>query len=304
MNKAILIVCVVVGLGSMASADPVMWVNSETGATGNKAILLDETGTTMYTTGYVFAPRGGISLGPDGMLYVAGTGSNTIVTFEPTDGSYVGIFATEGLSAPNGLTFGPDGDLYVNNETGNNVTRYDGLTGTLIGVFASGLSAPRGGICFGPDNNLYVSSAGSGDVKVFDGSTGVFQETLSGTELVTPNGMVFGPDGNLYVNDEGSNHVVRIMLDESGNETGVFASSGLVAPRGGIGFYGDTLYVASAGSDEIIAFDSTTGAKTGVFSSDVAVPNGLYIVPEPTTLSLLALGGLSLIRRRKRGMYK
>ncbi len=302
MKNVIQIMCVtaiIVSLGSLASAGPVMWVNSETGATGNQAILLGTTGTTMYATGYVFAPRGGISLGPDGMLYVAGTGSNTIVTFDPTDGSYVGVFAADGLSAPNGLTFGPNGDLYVNNETGNNVTRYDGLTGALIGVFASGLSAPRGGICFGPDNDLYVTSAGSGDVKVFNGTTGVFQEALSGTELVTPNGMAFGPDGNLYVNDEGSNHVVRIMLDEPGNEIGVFASSGLVAPRGGIGFYGDTLYVASAGSDEIIAFDSTTGAKTGVFSSEVTVPNGLYIVPEPATVSLLALAGLALLRRRR-----
>jgi len=41
--------------------------------------------------------------------------------------------------------------------------------------------------------------------------------------------------------------------------------------------------------------------STGLFDTD---SSSLRIVPEPATLSLLTLGGLALVRRRKRGMCK
>ena len=70
---------------------------------------------------FVAAGSGGLSapkdlvLGPDGNVYVASSGTNSVIRYTPT-GQLLGTFVAAGsggLSSPYGLAFGPDGNLYV-----------------------------------------------------------------------------------------------------------------------------------------------------------------------------------------------
>ena len=162
----------------------------------------------------------GITMGPDGNVYVAGDGG-AVLRYNGTTGAYINTFVSQGsgglaFNMNNGLAFGPDGNLYVGSGPTNQVLEYNGSTGAFLRAFVAagsgGLSDPRG-VVFGSDGNLYVSSHTTNSVLRYQGplasspgaplpaagqSEATFVAPSSGS-LVTPNSLAFGPDGNLYV---------------------------------------------------------------------------------------------------------
>ena len=163
---------------------------------------------------------GSMVFGPDGHLYVASQGENSVVRFDGQTGAVIDEFVlpgTGGLFLPSVLIFGPDGNLYVSSFT-DQVLRFDGTTGAFIDVFAegNGLDDPFG-MAFGPDGNFYVSSFRSDQVLRFDGTTGAFIDVFASdgsagfpqdSSFTFPTGLGFGPDDHLYVINN-STSVVR-----------------------------------------------------------------------------------------------
>jgi hypothetical protein len=83
----------------------------------------------------------------------------------------------------------------------------------------------------------------------------------------------------------------------------VFASGGGLDMPYGLVFGPDAyLYVASLNTNSILRYDGQSGAFIGVFASGGGMnqPCHILFTPEPATLSLLALGGLALIRRGRK----
>ena len=80
---------------------------------------------------------------------------------------------------------------------------------------------------------------------------------------------------------------------------------GLEYMNGGAEFYGDTLYalVQEVGEMELLlgSVDNSTGAFTEILFLDdrEAGPVALAVIPEPSTLSLLGVSGLAILRRRR-----
>lgn len=236
---------------------------------------------------FITAGSGGLSLpkdlvlGPDGNVYVASAGTNSVIRYNGSTGQLIGTFVASssgGLGTPYGLAFGPDGNLYVGSKTGagaNSIDRYNGTTGAFLSVFVSagsgGLNDPRG-MAFGADGNLYVCSFASQSVMRYQGPSGAspgsplpamgqtgatFAAAGSGG-LDRPWELVFGPDGNLYVSDD----TVGVLRYDA--TTGAFlntfaapVNAGGIVGAHGIAFDQDgRLYFADGGSNSIHRFDS------------------------------------------------
>jgi DNA-binding beta-propeller fold protein YncE len=144
-------------------------------------------------------PRG-IAFGPDGLLYVANSASNSILVFDrgafgntPPARRIAGSLTQ--LAEPTGLGFDPFGRLYVANASPNPATGFPAVTAYRPGAQDNepperrisgpntGLSVPRG-VALDPVGTLYVANSGADSVTVY---------TPGATEDSRPVRVVVGP---------------------------------------------------------------------------------------------------------------
>src|SRR5262245_8581452 len=204
----------------------------------------------------------GITLGPDGNLYV-GSNNGAVLRYDGTTGAYINTFVSQGSGGLSGLSgnclaFGPDGNLYVSSQNSNRILQYNGSTGAFVKIFvpagSGGLTNPRG-LTFGQDGNLYVASfdvsSGANGILRYQGpsaaspgsqlpATGQPGATFvaqfesmppesGGVPAGGPNQLIFGPDGNLYVDGGFSQGVNRYD-----GTTGAFLNSFIPLETGGL----------------------------------------------------------------------
>lgn len=248
-------------------------------------------------------------VGPDGLLYVASEGSNTIQRYSLASGAFVDTFVTAGsggLDGPTGMTWGADGDLYVPSFNTDSVLRYDGASGAYLGVAVAGgfgaLDGPDNGTIFGPDGALYVPSFWNNRILRYDLGSGTVSTFVS--FLSRPRVLEFSGD-RLLVTVEGGDRV-KIYDAASGSFVGDLfgaGAGGLDEPIGMVlGASGD-VYVSSLTNDNVLRYDATSGAFLSEFlapgAGGIDGPTFLTIVPEPAGASLLiALTLLAAAPRR------
>jgi len=214
----------------------------------------------------------GITVGPDGDIYVASEESNAVLRYAGASGEYLGRFVwddpgtpedeTGGLEGPGAVLFGADGMLYVSSFDSDAVLRYDGATGAFVDVFvaegAGGLDGPDAGMTFGPDGDLFVPGFYSNTVSRFAAATGEPLPDFTPTDLLdNPRTLIFA-DGYLYVANEGSNEVLRYD-GATGAFVDVFVAAGaggLAGPAGMVFGPDGVLHVASVGNDRVLRFDA------------------------------------------------
>lgn len=233
-------------------------------------------------------------------------------------GEYVYEFSLAGwmtLGLSQNLAGGPDHDQFVLND----------LTTTWDGIYNSATSMAfvdeDGGFGTFGAGTYYLSVDG------YSGATGLFDMDLTATEYVPPDPPVAtlvnlpydgahniaATDGVLWFQFTIGDGTTCDFWTEAADpnpindtEIGLYNSLGaLVADNDdggpGGGYYsglmgqelaGGTYYLAVAGYDSSFyeGFDVTGGTATGDFM--------LHMTPEPSSLTLLALAGLALIRRR------
>jgi RHS repeat-associated protein len=127
----------------------------------------------------------GITVGPDGSVYVADSGLSRIFRVDPagmlTSVAGGGLTLGDGgpatqaqLADPKGVALGPDGSLYVSEAGGHRVRRIDasGIITTVAGTGTPCPSEPCG------DGGLATQA-----------------------QLLFPQGLAVGPDGSLYISD-------------------------------------------------------------------------------------------------------
>lgn len=221
----------------------------------------------------------GIALDSLGNVYVANNGSGVIQRFTSS-----GVLLNDWSSNDAGqIAVDSAGDVYVNaTDGGNGLIRKYTSTGTLITQWGGFSSFALGGLVIDSSDYVYVSDTNGKCVRKF---------TSIGTEVdewatVGLGGVEFRPGGLALDN---SNSVFVCDYDGAGIEK--FTNSGSFVTDWGSYGSGNGEFNAPTG----IAVD---GAGTVYVADHLNDRIQVFVVPEPATLSLFALGGLALIRRR------
>jgi outer membrane protein assembly factor BamB len=229
-----------------------------------------------------------------------------------TDAS-VTLIGNTGLTI-GGMELYTDGFLYgITPGTGATLYRIDPSNAVATEIGPLGLSFVfEGALAFSPDGVLYGTNgdaAANPQLFTVDMETGA--ATVIGTISNPPhdvNGLAWRSDGMLVGLDGNTNMLIEINPSNAASSviTTLTPSAG---NAGGMAVFDGTGYFATGGSvvggtNELYSFDLFTGEHTLIGGFPEVITglgmSALAAVPEPGCLSLLALGGLAVMSRRRR----
>jgi len=237
---------------------------------------------------------GGVSVGPDGNIYVADFGNllsnaDGTAVYKVTPQGLVTAFAT-GFNGASGNDFDASGNLIQANISASRIDQVS-PTGVRTTISSSGLNGPVG-VAVAANGDIFVANCGGNSIsRISNGMTSSF---VTGSGLSCPNGLTFDPDGNLYAINFNNGGIYKI--DPQGQIALIATTPGSTfRPSGGNGHivYGNgRMYLTSNGSSKIyemtldgqltvLAGSGALGTQDGpADQATFSLPNGIAISPD------------------------
>ncbi len=257
----------------------------------------------------------GMSFSPDGDLYVASSTIDAVLQYDGVSGDFERVFTSGSQTMrPEDMVFLPDGDVLVANWESGYVSRHDGITGDFEGVFASNgrpnilmlaSIGPKPALDVMIDirpgsepSPINLKSKGSLPVTIYGSDeVDVSQIDLSSLLLQGASPQERGKSGNVAsIVDQNGDLILDLNLKFDLEEMDI-APDALELILTGMLLDGTAL----GGSDEIRIVPSSDGnGLSFVFGDLVAPAIQAQVLPEPATLAMLAIGGVAVVRRRRR----
>lgn len=251
---------------------------------------------------------GGMVLHPTrGTLLVTSFNRNSVMEFDLLTGQKLSEFGSNELLKPVALDVHPTrGTLLVSGRDNRGILEYS-PDGQFIGMFATDLSVDYAfGFDFDHNNGSLLLANwdfGGGSLIQFDLETGSFINEWNGA--IEPTDVLVHPlSGNILMD---SNHEILEFDSDTGVLIGTFGVDPSFTYPSNLAWSNETndLLVINRGSSQnVIKLDGVTGVFEGVLipagTGGLAGPQSmLVLVPEPASLTLLCLGSIAAIKRRR-----